>query len=131
MSVEEIHEELEKKIGIEAPPQSACNVDLARKIKAAVDGKQSIVERLKGHTAFENPEILGQLVQYVEIEEHGTNFEEEKFLDYKALGELQNQYLAQISRKTNSVTGSQEVQFTKSNSTVIEGDAEPSRKKKK
>jgi hypothetical protein len=34
-----------------------------------VSAKQSVVSRLKDHTAFKNPEIMGQLVKFVAIDE--------------------------------------------------------------
>ena len=37
----------------------------------SVNAKQSVVARLKQHTAFKNPEIMGQLVQFVQIDEKG------------------------------------------------------------
>ena len=37
----------------------------------SVNAKQSVVARLRQHTAFKNPEIMGQLVQFVQIDEKG------------------------------------------------------------
>ena len=65
LSEREIHEELEKKLGEEEPPQSDCDATLVQRIRAAVNMKQSIVERLKGNPAFENPEILGNCCTFL------------------------------------------------------------------
>ena len=91
LSAEQIHSELESRLAPERP-QSECDPDMLRKITAAGGGRighfytrslgspllsrvvkagQSVVGRLKDHTGFKNPEIMGQLVKFVEIDEKG------------------------------------------------------------
>jgi len=59
-----IHRELERRLPPE-PPQSEADPDACKKVAAAVAANQTVVTRLKNHTAFKNPEIMAQLVKYV------------------------------------------------------------------
>jgi hypothetical protein len=99
LSPEATHAELEKRLPRE-PPQSECDPDTLRKVAGAVAAGQSVVGRLKNHTAFRNPEIMGQLVNFVAIDEKGSNYAPQVFdcscrgmKDHVALAEAQNAYL--------------------------------------
>lgn len=88
----------------------------------AVEKGQSIVARLKGNTAFKNPETIGQLVKFVDLNERGSNFpldlydprEAARMPSHEKLAEAQSVYLQALSRQDNPVTGQSEVQFTAS-----------------
>jgi hypothetical protein len=99
LTPEATHAELEKRLPRE-PPQSECDPDTLRKVSGAVAAGQSVVGRLKNHTAFRNPEIMGQLVNFVAIDEKGSNYAPQVFdsscqgmKDHVALAEEQNAFL--------------------------------------
>lgn len=92
-----------------------------KSFSAAAKG-QSIVARLRGNTAFKNPETIGQLVTFVDIDERGSNYPPERFdprhakalPNYKQLADTQNAYLATLAaRETSAVTGLPEVQWNR------------------
>ncbi len=102
LSPEATHAELEKRLPRE-PPQSECDPDTLRKVSGAVAAGQSVVGRLKNHTAFRNPEIMGQLVNFVAIDEKGSNYSPHVFdsscrgmKDHVALAEEQNAFLERL-----------------------------------
>ncbi len=70
-----------------------------------VNARQSIVAKLRTNTAFKNPEIMGQLVKLVELEERGSNYPAHVY-DYRAplpdhtrLAEEQQAFLAALVKK--------------------------------
>lgn len=88
------------------PPQSDCDPETLKKVAAAVAAGQSVVGRLKNHTAFKNPEIMGQLVNFVAIEEKGSNYSPLVFdsscagmRDHVALAEEQNAFLQALQQQ--------------------------------
>ncbi len=73
-----------------------------------------------GNTAFKNPETIGQLVKFVDLDERGSNFplelydprEAARMPSHTKLAEAQNTYLQSLTRQDNPATGQTEVQFT-------------------
>ena len=102
LTPEATHAELEKRLPQE-PPQSECDPETLRKVAGAVAAGQSVVGRLKQHTAFRNPEIMAQLVNFVAIDEKGSNYAPHVFdsscrgmKDHVALAEEQNAFLERL-----------------------------------
>jgi hypothetical protein len=58
-----IHAELEKRLPEVALSQSDVDIENFKKVAAAVAANQTLLTRLKNHTAFKNPEIMAQLVK--------------------------------------------------------------------
>ena len=103
-----VHDELERRL----PPEPASFDDpaMAKRVASGVASGQSVMTRLRGHTAFKNPEIMGQLVNFVRIDERGTNFDPAVFdasgpglKSVRELAELQNAFLERIQKEQETL----------------------------
>ncbi len=65
LDAEAVHRELE--LRLPAPTAQVEDQETWKKVAAAVAAKQTLVTRLKNHTAFKNPEIMAQLVKVCKL----------------------------------------------------------------